>query len=70
LPVPPAFSLSPFQILFRGRTTAAQNACISNLRQLDSAAQQWSIEHTNLATSSFFETNKAIDQHTPGDGVK
>src|SRR5690349_1713838 len=29
----------------KSRTTAAQNACINNLRQIDNAKQQWAIEH-------------------------
>src|SRR5438132_12336010 len=28
----------------RARTTAQQNACINNLRQIDSAKQQWALE--------------------------
>src|SRR5438045_5059 len=28
----------------RARTTAQQNACINNLRQLDGAKQQWALE--------------------------
>ena len=34
----------------RARTTAQQNACINNLRQVDGAKQQWALE--NKATST------------------
>ena len=29
----------------RARTTAQQNACINNLRQIDAAANQWALEN-------------------------
>ena len=35
----------------RARTTAQQNACINNLRQIDSAKQQWALE-TRQATNA------------------
>jgi len=43
----------------RGRTTAAQNACISNLRQLD-APSDWPIYHSNVTNGLSFETNQPI----------
>lgn len=39
----------------RARTTAQQNACINNLRQIDGAKQQWALEM------------KANQTATPGD---
>jgi prepilin-type N-terminal cleavage/methylation domain-containing protein len=40
--------------LIRSRTTAQRHACINNLRQLDSAKQQWALEYrrANTATPS------------------
>jgi prepilin-type N-terminal cleavage/methylation domain-containing protein len=35
----------------RARTTAQQNACINNLRQLDGAKQQWALEQKANATA-------------------
>src|SRR3974390_1052350 len=36
----------------RARTTAQQNACINNLRQIDGAKQQWALEQKANATAS------------------
>jgi len=36
----------------RARTTAQQNACINNLRQIDGAKQQWGLENRAGATST------------------
>ena len=36
----------------RARTTAQQNACINNLRQIDGAKQQWALENKVSATAS------------------
>ena len=36
----------------RARTTAQQNACINNLRQIDGAKQQWALEMKTTATAS------------------
>ena len=33
------------------RTTAQQNACINNLRQIDGAKQEWALEYKQNATS-------------------
>jgi len=35
----------------RARTTAQQNACINNLRQIDGAKQQWALEARQLSTA-------------------
>jgi prepilin-type N-terminal cleavage/methylation domain-containing protein len=35
----------------RARTTAQQNACINNLRQVDGAKQQWALENKAAATA-------------------
>lgn len=36
----------------RARTTSQANACINNLRQIDSAKQQWALENKLAATAS------------------
>jgi prepilin-type N-terminal cleavage/methylation domain-containing protein len=36
----------------RARTTAQQNACINNLRQIDGAKQQWALETKADATAT------------------
>src|SRR3954468_14772432 len=36
----------------RARTTAQQNACINNLRQVDGAKQQWALETKASQTAS------------------
>jgi prepilin-type N-terminal cleavage/methylation domain-containing protein len=36
----------------RARTTAQQNACINNLRQIDGAKQQWALEMKASQTAS------------------
>src|SRR3982751_2402243 len=35
----------------RARTTAQQNACINNLRQIDGAKQQWALENKAAPTA-------------------
>ena len=41
----------------RARTTAQQNACINNLRQLDGAKQQWALENRASATATPADSN-------------
>jgi prepilin-type N-terminal cleavage/methylation domain-containing protein len=36
----------------KARTTSQKNACINNLRQIDSAKQQWAIENNQAATAT------------------
>ena len=36
----------------RARTTAQQNACINNLRQIDGAKQQWALENKAASTAT------------------
>ena len=36
----------------KARTTSQQNACINNLRLIDSSKQQWALEHRKVATDS------------------
>jgi prepilin-type N-terminal cleavage/methylation domain-containing protein len=36
----------------RARTTSQQNACINNLRIIDSSKQQWALEHNGSNTST------------------
>ena len=37
----------------KARGTSQQNACINNLRQLDSAAQTWALENRKQATDTY-----------------
>jgi prepilin-type N-terminal cleavage/methylation domain-containing protein len=41
----------------RARTTAQQNACINNLRQIDGAKQQWALEHQANSTATMADTD-------------
>ena len=41
----------------RARTTAQQNACINNLRQIDGAKQQWALENRAAASSTPIDSN-------------
>ena len=41
----------------KARTTAQQNACINNLRQIDGAIQQWALEQKQPATATANETD-------------
>jgi hypothetical protein len=36
----------------KARSTAQMNACISNLRQMDGAKQQWALEHKKQTTDT------------------
>ena len=36
----------------RARSTSQMNACINNLRQIDSAKQQWALEYGKTSTAS------------------
>jgi general secretion pathway protein G len=35
------------------RSSAQQNACINNLRQIDGAAQTWALEHNKTSTDPY-----------------
>ena len=35
----------------RARTTSQTNSCINNLRQIDSAEQQWALENQHVSTA-------------------
>ena len=41
----------------KARSTSQQNACINNLRQIDSAKQQWALEKGRAATDSPADTD-------------
>ena len=41
----------------KARTTAQQNACINNLRQIDGAKQQWALETKAASTSTPVQSN-------------
>ena len=44
----------------RARNTAQQNACINNLRQIDSAKQQWALENKKNDTDSPADTDVQV----------
>jgi len=52
----------------RARSTAEQNACINNLRQIDGAIQQWALEtgQTASATVSAAEIQPYLGRGTAG----
>lgn len=39
------------------RSSAQQNACINNLRQIDGAAQTWALEHNKTSTDVYTLTS-------------
>jgi prepilin-type N-terminal cleavage/methylation domain-containing protein len=39
------------------RTTAQQNACINNLRQIDGAKQEWALENKQPSTATPVDSN-------------
>jgi prepilin-type N-terminal cleavage/methylation domain-containing protein len=41
----------------KARTTAYKNACINNLRQIDSAIQEWALETKQSYCLDFIESN-------------
>ena len=41
----------------KSRTSAQQKACIANLRQIDSAVQQWALEYKKSETSTYSLTD-------------
>ena len=41
----------------RARTTSQQNACINDLRLIDSSKQQWALEHNGSNTSTPGDTD-------------
>jgi hypothetical protein len=51
----------------RARQVAMQNACINNLRQIESAKEQWTIEHTKKAGDPIVEAE--VKQLLPGQLV-
>jgi prepilin-type N-terminal cleavage/methylation domain-containing protein len=45
----------------RARTTSQQNICISNLRAIDGAIQQWALENRRASTAPVTEAD--VDPH-------
>lgn len=39
--------------LFKSRNTAQRNTCIANLKQIDSAMQQWAVSNSKAATDTY-----------------
>jgi prepilin-type N-terminal cleavage/methylation domain-containing protein len=44
----------------KARSTAQMNACINNLRQIDSAKQQWALEKGQVGTATPAEADIAV----------
>ena len=57
----------------KARTTAQMNACISNLRQIDGAKQQWALENkkreTAVLTAQDLEPFLKATLHCPAGGI-
>ena len=61
----------------RARTTAQTNACINNLRQIDSAKEQWALETrqgigatpTWADVGSYIKQGAAIQSNCPASGT-
>ena len=43
-----------------GRRHGAKNICISNLKQVDGAVQQWALENSKVGTDTYSLTDTAI----------
>jgi general secretion pathway protein G len=48
----------------KARTTAQMNACVTNLRQIESAKQMWALEHKKETTDT--PTAQELDPYIPG----
>lgn len=63
--------------LFRSRNTAQRNACVSNLKQIDSAMQQWAVANSKSATDTYSLLDGSLDAFVktsrlpecPGGGI-
>jgi prepilin-type N-terminal cleavage/methylation domain-containing protein len=58
----------------RSRSTAQQNACINNLRQIDNAKDQWALEHRKQTGDPVVDSEvdvyiKGGAPSCPGNGV-
>jgi hypothetical protein len=53
----------------RARTTSQQNACINNLRLIDSSKQQWALEHngSNSSTPGDSDIQPYVGRTTGGE---
>jgi prepilin-type N-terminal cleavage/methylation domain-containing protein len=54
----------------KARATAQKNACISNLRQIDGAKEQWAIGNKKSDTTPTAGSEAAIDAYIKGGGPK
>lgn len=52
----------------QSRTSAQKNACINNLRQIDSAKEQWAIENNKTSADTPTATN--LDAYLKGGTAK
>ena len=53
----------------KSRAVAQQNTCIANLRQLDSATQQWAVEQKKSSTDSYNVTDPTLLQYLKGSAM-
>ncbi|MEN9572465.1 MAG: hypothetical protein RL514_320 [Verrucomicrobiota bacterium] len=47
--------------LFKSRNTAQRNTCIGNLKQIDSAMQQWAVTSSKSATDTYSLLDGSLD---------
>ena len=50
----------------KARTTAQVNACIANLKQIDGAVQQWTLENKKAATDTYALTDTTVLAYLKG----
>jgi type II secretory pathway pseudopilin PulG len=50
----------------KARTTAQKNACIANLRLVDSTVQQWALEQKMLSTDTYLMSNTNLLSYFKG----
>jgi prepilin-type N-terminal cleavage/methylation domain-containing protein len=50
----------------KARATAQKNSCIANLKQIDGAVQQWSLENRKVATDTYALTDTSLLEFLKG----
>lgn len=50
----------------KARATAQMNACIANLKQVDGAVQQWSLENRKVSTDTYALTDATLLEFLKG----
>ncbi len=52
----------------KARSTSQKNACINNLRQIDSAKEQWALEYRKVSGDTIVTTGtNGVNQYIKGD---